>query len=47
MTNECFYCTHDAGENESHLVTFHVTNSEREEILCEECYQEWLHGIKE
>ena len=27
-------------------VTFQVTEMEREEILCDECYQEWLQGIK-
>jgi hypothetical protein len=46
MTQKCFYCTDDTEENEIHLVTFHVTNVDRDEILCDECYQEWLQGIK-
>ena len=46
MSEKCFYCTNYMEENEIHLVAFQVTQMEREEILCDECYQEWLQGIK-
>lgn len=47
MSQQCFYCANETEENGIHHVTFHVSNTEREELLCEECYQEWLQGIKE
>ncbi|WP_394238966.1 hypothetical protein [Niallia oryzisoli] len=46
MSQQCFYCANDTEKDVIHHVTFHVSNSEREELLCEECYQEWLQGIK-
>lgn len=46
MNNKCFYCSNDVAESESHFVIFHTANTEREEILCHECYQEWLEEIK-
>jgi len=46
MSYQCFYCTNETEENGVHHVTFHMANSEREELLCDECYQEWLQGIK-
>ncbi|MEH7124759.1 hypothetical protein V7122_22790 [Bacillus sp. JJ1532] len=47
MANQCFYCNSETGEKELHQVTFYVSNMDKDEILCPECYQEWLHGIKE
>ena len=44
--NTCFYCSNDTEEKQIHFVTFHVSDQEREEKLCDECYQEWLLGIK-
>lgn len=44
--NKCFYCSNETEEKQTHYVTFHVSNQEKEEILCDECYQEWLLGIK-
>lgn len=46
MNQPCFYCSNDTDVHEIHLVTFQVTQGEREEILCDECYKEWLQGIK-
>ena len=46
MSQTCFYCTDEMEDKESHFVTFHVSNMEQEEVLCHECYQEWLQGIK-
>ncbi len=46
MAHKCFYCSNEIEENKFHIVTFHVSNMEREEKLCGECYQEWLQGIK-
>lgn len=45
-TNSCFYCSNETNEKEVHYVSFHVSNTDREEALCDECYQEWLQGIK-
>lgn len=47
MSKTCFYCVNEIEENKHHYVTFLTSNSEREETLCAECYQEWLHGVKE
>jgi uncharacterized CHY-type Zn-finger protein len=46
MSQTCFYCTNETEDHQMHHVTFQVTNMDREEILCDECYQEWLQGIK-
>lgn len=46
MSCECFYCTKDTPEKEMHFVSFTMTNMMKEEVLCKECYQEWLQGIK-
>lgn len=46
LQHTCFYCWNETQEKQTHLVTFHVSNQEREEKLCHECYQEWLLGIK-
>lgn len=46
MDDKCFYCTDEIAEREIHYVSFVSANEEREELLCHECYQEWLHGIK-
>jgi hypothetical protein len=46
MFQKCFYCSNDTEENNIHFVTFQVTNTDKEEVLCDECYQEWLQGIK-
>ena len=46
MSQKCFYCSNDKEENEIHHVIFQVTNMDRDEPLCNECYQEWLQGIK-
>lgn len=47
MGEKCFYCSREADDYQFHYVTFQASNTEREEQLCDECYQEWLHGIKE
>ena len=46
MFQKYFYCSNDIEENNIHLVTFQVTNTDKEEVLCDECYQDWLQGIK-
>ncbi|WP_177177329.1 hypothetical protein [Bacillus sp. MUM 116] len=47
MSEQCFYCTNEIENNQFHHVTFISSNKERDETLCGECYQEWLHGLKE
>ncbi|WP_199880792.1 hypothetical protein [Bacillus massiliglaciei] len=44
--NECFYCSTATDDKKFHQVSFHLSEDIREEILCDECYQEWLQGIK-
>ncbi|WP_462411205.1 hypothetical protein [Neobacillus sp. Marseille-QA0830] len=46
MNEICFYCSNDIEEKQLHTVSFFSSNQERQESLCDECYQEWLHGIK-
>ncbi|MED1468916.1 hypothetical protein [Bacillus salipaludis] len=46
MSEKCFYCTNDIEQDQHHNVTFVTSNVERDETLCHECYQEWLHGLK-
>ncbi|MED3625389.1 hypothetical protein [Neobacillus thermocopriae] len=46
MPENCFYCSEELNEKERHYVSFFSENTERDEPLCKECYQEWLHGIK-
>lgn len=46
MNQTCFYCTNDMEDKETHHVTFHVSQTEPDETLCDECYREWLQGIK-
>ncbi|WHX99724.1 hypothetical protein [Neobacillus sp. DY30] len=46
MQEKCFYCVNEIEEKQHHYVTFLSSNTERDEILCHECYQEWLQGVK-
>jgi hypothetical protein len=45
MNETCFYCQCEC-DDQVHYVSFYVSNEEREEALCPECYKEWLNGIK-
>lgn len=46
MGEKCFYCECECEESKMHYVSFYTSNEEREEVLCPECYKEWLHGMK-
>ncbi|MEH7108750.1 MULTISPECIES: hypothetical protein [Bacillaceae] len=46
MIETCFYCSDEIEDTKFHHVSFISANQERDETLCEECYKEWLHGIK-
>lgn len=46
MNEKCFYCDYDVADNQIHVVSFVKSGVEQEESLCNECYQEWLQGIK-
>ncbi|MFD2804065.1 hypothetical protein ACFSYB_04030 [Litchfieldia salsa] len=46
MSSKCFYCDYDVEENSVHHVSFNNNNQHQEEVLCSECYSEWLQGIK-
>ncbi|WP_019119087.1 hypothetical protein [Brevibacillus massiliensis] len=44
MAYQCYYCDH---QTESvHYVTFYEPEREHSELLCDECYSEWLESIK-
>ncbi|WP_181832976.1 hypothetical protein [Bacillus taeanensis] len=47
MSNQCFYCQYEIDNQKLHVVSFYNVNQECEEVLCPECYREWLEGIKE
>jgi len=46
MPENCFYCTSEIEKDNLHYAPFISSNKERDEALCDECYQEWLQGIK-
>lgn len=46
MLEKCFYCTTEIEERQLHYVSFVSSNQERNESLCDECYKEWLEGLK-
>ncbi|WP_172799244.1 hypothetical protein [Bacillus sp. FJAT-29814] len=46
MSEKCFYCTDELDERQRHFVSFVSSNQERDEILCPDCYQDWLQGLK-
>lgn len=46
MDEQCFYC-HMAIESKYYQGIFVIENEQVEKSLCEDCYQEWLEGIKE
>ncbi|GCD82363.1 hypothetical protein [Parageobacillus thermoglucosidasius] len=45
MNETCFYCQVECAD-QVHYVSFYVSEEEREEALCPQCYEEWLHGMK-
>jgi len=46
MPERCFYCSDELEERNVHYVSFVSDTEERDEILCHDCYHEWLHGMK-
>lgn len=46
MANHCFYCDYEIENENTHFVNFFHSQEEREEPLCQDCYKEWLEGIK-
>lgn len=42
--NKCYYCEHEI--DSPHWVTFYKGNEEHNELLCNECYSEWLASLK-
>lgn len=47
MKSTCFYCDYEIDEKKIHYISFFHEAMEREEMLCDGCYSEWLEGIKE
>lgn len=46
LSYRCFYCDLEVDVNELHMVSFNIMDDERDEVLCDECYREWLEGQK-
>lgn len=44
MEYTCYYCEHNTSS--AHLVTFYKQDEERNELLCDECYADWLLALK-
>ncbi|MFC4769645.1 hypothetical protein [Effusibacillus consociatus] len=44
MNDTCYHCEHEI--DKPHSVTFYEGNEERNELLCDSCYDEWLASIK-
>ena len=44
MAYQCFHCQHQS--DNAHLITLYQGNDEQNELLCDECYAEWLQSIK-
>ncbi|MDC3417352.1 hypothetical protein [Aquibacillus salsiterrae] len=47
MIESCFYCGSHVIEGALHQINFFHNDVDREEMLCPECYKDWLEGIKE
>ncbi|WP_442598245.1 hypothetical protein [Neobacillus sp. D3-1R] len=46
MDEQCFYC-HAPLEETNFYGAFIYQNEHLEKPLCQECYKDWLEGIKE
>lgn len=40
----CYHCEHESPS--AHLITFFQGTEERDELLCDSCYADWLEGLK-
>ncbi|HZG80517.1 MAG TPA: hypothetical protein VEZ13_07050 [Brevibacillus sp.] len=43
-TYRCYHCEHESPS--AHLITFFQGTEERDELLCDSCYADWLEGLK-
>lgn len=46
-TYKCFYCENDIEPDHVHIVNLYDPEHPQDERLCDQCYAEWLEGIKE
>ncbi|WP_202595415.1 hypothetical protein [Halalkalibacter okhensis] len=46
MEDHCFYCHDEVNERFSHGLFIHQ-NEHVDKALCQDCYKEWLEGMKE
>lgn len=46
VADHCFYCDNEIDKNEAKFVTFYHYDYNHDEALCDECYSQWLEGIK-
>ena len=43
----CYYCGQKIEEGHVHMTHLYEAEHPQDEPLCDECYGEWLEGIKE
>ena len=43
-TYRCYYCEHET--ESAHMITFFQGTEERDELLCDTCYADWLESLK-
>jgi uncharacterized CHY-type Zn-finger protein len=41
---QCYYCEQET--DSAHLITFFQSKQERNELLCDTCYTDWLESLK-
>ncbi|WP_017727622.1 hypothetical protein [Halalkalibacterium ligniniphilum] len=47
MDVQCFYCSERIEEKNQFVASFFLQQEHVDKPLCEECYKEWLEGMKE
>ncbi|MFO7264046.1 MAG: hypothetical protein C0P68_007915 [Bacillota bacterium] len=48
MSYTCYHCAAEIDDARAHGITVYDKNGveERTELLCDECYREWLESLK-
>lgn len=47
QTFQCFYCGEKIEPGHVHITHLYESEHPKDEPLCDDCYSEWLEGIKE
>ncbi len=48
MDYQCYYCENTAQQAQAHSITIYNETGveDRLEVLCDDCYDEWLQSLK-